>query len=59
MIQFPEFSHSPIDIHSHFNHGSRFEIPSGKTHLREVADLMREYDRLGIGQVGMSSFASV
>ena len=40
-IEFPEFSHAPIDIHSHFNHGSLFDCPQPhlgiyEGHLRPI-----------------------
>ncbi|MBE6712177.1 MAG: hypothetical protein E7580_01510 [Ruminococcaceae bacterium] len=54
-----DFGDRAIDIHSHFNHGVPFEIPSGDLHRREISDLEKEYGRFGIEQVGISSFASV
>ena len=32
----PEFSHPPIDIHSHFNHGSPFDCPQAPIHNRTL-----------------------
>jgi predicted TIM-barrel fold metal-dependent hydrolase len=54
-----EFEHSPIDIHSHFNHGSRFDCPEDESHLRNFAFLESVYAKAGVSQVGMSTFASV
>lgn len=54
-----KFGRLAIDIHSHFNHGVRFELPSGVLHCREIESLVKEYGRIGIGQAAVSSFASV
>ena len=59
MIQFPEFSHSPIDIHSHFNHGSPFDCPQKPIHFRSLEFMKAECDRFGIPFVGMSTYASL
>lgn len=59
MIQFPEFSHPPIDIHSHFNHGSPFDCPQLPTHNRTLEFMNAAYDKFGIPYVGMSTYASV
>ena len=53
------FDHSPIDIHSHFNHGARFDCPEEESHLRGIDFLEGVYRRAGISQVGTSTFASV
>lgn len=53
------FEHSPIDIHSHFNHGSRFDCPEEESHLRGMDFLESIYEKAGVLQVGMSTFASV
>ncbi len=58
-IQFPEFSHAPIDIHSHFNHGSPYDTPQTQAHIRDLAYIKADYDRFGIYYAGMSTFASV
>ena len=57
-IIIPEFTHAPIDIHSHFNHGSPFDCPEKPTHLRSLEFLKSEYERFGIYNVGMSTYAS-
>jgi predicted TIM-barrel fold metal-dependent hydrolase len=53
------FQHSPIDIHSHFNHGSRFDCPEEESHLRGLDFVEGVYRRAGVSQVGCSTFASV
>lgn len=55
----PEFSHPPIDIHSHFNHGSPFDCPQAPIHNRTLEFMKANYDRFGIPYVGMSTYASV
>ena len=61
MIQLPTFSHAPIDIHSHFNHGSPFDcpIPSALLHDRGLEYVTSAYEHIGICAAGMSTFASV
>ena len=54
-----EFQHSPIDIHSHFNHGSRFDCPEDEIHVRSFDFLESKYAKAGVKQVGFSTFASV
>ena len=53
------FQHSPIDIHSHFNHGSRFDCPEDELHVRGFDFLEKSYCHAGVLQVGFSTFASV
>ena len=57
-IQMPEFSHPPIDIHSHFNHGSPFDCPEKPIHFRSLEFMRAETQRFGIPYVGMSTYAS-
>ena len=59
IIQLPEFPCSPIDMHSHFNHGSPYDTPQSAVHIRDLDFLKAMYDRFGITEVGMSTFASV
>ena len=61
MICLPEFSHAPIDLHSHFNHGSLFDcpVPDKAVHNRDLDFVKAAYDHIGIGAAGMSTFASV
>ena len=54
-----EFEHSPIDIHSHLNHGSRFDCPDDESHLRGLDFVEGVYQKAGVSQVGISTFASV
>lgn len=58
-IEFPKFSCDPIDIHSHFNHGSPFDTPETMAHFRSLEHVKNGYDRFGIFYAGMSTFASV
>ena len=55
----PEFSHAPIDIHSHFNHGSRFDCPEDNCHIRGIGFIESVYHNAEVSQVGISTFASV
>lgn len=55
----PEFSHAPIDIHSHFNHGVPCDCPDTPLHRRDLAFVLSGYDRFGIEYCGMSTFGSV
>ncbi len=56
-----QFSHAPIDIHSHFNHGSPFDwpLPDNPLHLRELDFVLEEQRNVGIECGGFSTFASV
>ena len=58
-VTMPAFSHPPIDIHSHFNHGSPFDCPQTPVHNRTLEFMKANYDRFGILNVGMSTYASV
>ena len=55
------FSHAPIDIHSHFNHGSPFDwpLPNNPLHLRDLDFVLRDQQNVGIAYGGFSTFASV
>jgi len=55
----PDFTHRPIDIHSHFNHGSIFDCPEDEVHIREIDFIESVYHNADVSQVGMSTFASV
>ena len=35
-MYFMDLAHSPIDIHSHFNHGAHFDCPEDVSHLRSL-----------------------
>ena len=55
------FAHAPIDIHSHFNHGSPFDwrLPDNPLHLRDLDFVLEEQRNVGIECGGFSTFASV
>lgn len=53
------FTHDPIDIHSHFNHGSQFDCPEDEIHFRGLDFVESVYDQVHGTQVGISTFASV
>lgn len=36
-LYLPNFNHSPIDIHSHFNRGTPFDTPQTEAHIRKYA----------------------
>lgn len=55
----PSLDHSPIDIHSHFNHGTAFDTPQTEAHVRDFEFVEAEYKRVGIAGAGMSSFPAV
>ena len=58
-MQIPVFEHPPIDIHSHFNHGSPFDCPQDPIHIRALEFIKADCDRFGFAGVGMSTYASV
>ena len=58
-IFLPNFTHKPIDIHSHFNHGSIFDCPENEKHLRGFDFIETVYQNAKVSQVGISTFASV
>ncbi len=53
-----EFEHNPIDIHSHFNHGSLFDYPDNDIHIRGLEFMESVYEKAGISQVGVCTFPS-
>lgn len=55
----PEFDHRPIDIHSHFNLGSKYDCPDDGFMLRSFQFLESVYKSADVKQVGVSTFASV
>lgn len=62
MIAIPAFSHAPIDIHSHFNHGSPYDCPETipfDLHNRSLSFIKNAYDHIGVCAAGMSTYASV
>ncbi|PWM45887.1 MAG: hypothetical protein DBX47_03470 [Clostridiales bacterium] len=48
-----------IDAHSHFNHGARHDPPESEIYRCDLEFLRRGYDAANIGQVCLSTFASV
>ena len=58
-IVLPDFSHSPIDIHSHINSGSRFDFPEDESHARSFDFVQSVYQNFGVTQVGISTLASL
>ncbi len=58
-VTLPEFSHAPIDIHSHFDHGAPTEPPQKPIHIIDLEHIKAGYDRFGIYYAGMSTYASV
>lgn len=58
-VLMPNFTHRPIDIHSHFNHGSRFDCPGDETHLRGIEYQEKICLEADIAAVGISTYASV
>lgn len=58
-VTVPNFSHSPIDIHSHFNHGSCFDCAGDETHLRGIEYQEKVCLECGVAAVGVSTYASV
>ncbi|MBR3895264.1 MAG: amidohydrolase [Clostridia bacterium] len=62
MIQFPEFERSPIDIHSHFNHGVPGEYGTVEylnTSQCQIPFLLAENKRFGIKEIAFSSYSAV
>lgn len=58
-MELPVFSRGPIDIHTHFNHGSAFDTPQTQAHIRSLEHVRRDHARFGIRWAGMSTFASL
>ena len=55
----PDFTHSPIDIHSHFNHGAEFDCGGSELHLRGMDFIESVYHNAKVSQAGVSTYASV
>ncbi|MBQ3591403.1 MAG: amidohydrolase [Clostridia bacterium] len=51
--------HAPIDIHSHFNHGSPYDCPENPLHIRSFDFVLEDHRHTGILCGGFSTFASV
>ena len=54
-----QLKRSPIDVHSHFNHGSPFDCADNEVHLNSLDFMESVYTRYNISQVGFSTYASV
>jgi len=48
-----------IDIHTHFNHASKYDTISNEIYLVEIEDILRIGKLAGIGRIFCSTFASV
>ena len=48
-----------IDIHSHYDHGSRFDRGADEVHRTEIEHIKNMYEAAGIGKAFCSTFASV
>lgn len=59
MITLPEFSHESIDIHSHINHGSEWDIKDSPLSRSDVDFMKKAYTHIGVSWAGISTFASV
>ena len=53
------FTHAPIDIHSHFNHGSPCDCSENEMNLCGIDFIESIYRDAGVTQVGVSTFPSV
>lgn len=58
-ICLPDFEHSPIDIHSHFNADASCDFSGKEIHLRGFDFIESVYRNANVLQVGCSTFASV
>lgn len=58
-FQLPDFDHSPIDLHCHFNHGSPYDCAERDIHRCDFEFVRHQHARAGVHQVGISTFASV
>lgn len=58
-IFLPDFDRSPIDIHSHINHGAPVENPESEVYIPNCGFIESVYRSYGVSQVGLSTFASV
>ena len=48
-----------IDIHTHCNCGSRYDVPETELHQRNFPFLMEEYENCGISAGGFSYFSAL
>lgn len=59
MVHLPEFSHMPVDIHCHFNHGSALDVADSPISQNGIEFLRDAYAHIGIAWGGISTYASV
>ena len=59
MVQLPVFSQTPVDIHCHFDHGSKLDIGSSPLNHTDFGFLQESYRHIGIRWGGICTFASV
>jgi len=58
-IFLPDFTHGPIDIHAHINHGSMFDCPENEIHIHGLDYIENVYNGANVTQAGISTYASV
>ena len=54
-----DMTHAPIDVHSHFNHGTRFDCAENEINACGIDFIESVYRQAGVSQVGVSTFPSV
>lgn len=59
VVSLLNFSHMPIDVHSHFDHGTPYDCPEDELHFRGLAYVESVYRNANVKQVGICTFASV
>lgn len=59
MVKLPEFSHQPVDIHCHFNHGSEWDVADSSISRSDFDFICQSYAHMGIAWGGISTLASV
>jgi len=59
MVKLPDFSHPPVDVHCHFNHGSTLDVADSPVSRNDIEFLRDSYAHIGIAWGGISTYASV
>ena len=59
MVYLSEFSHPPVDIHSHFNYGSAWDVADSPISRSDIDFIRQGYAHMGIAWGGISTLASV
>ena len=59
VVSLLNISHMPIDIHSHFDHGTPFDCPEDELHFRGLDYVESVYRSVGVTHAGICTFASV